>query len=57
MNDLAELSVASESVDQYVELFEDEIKRLLDIHAPLIEKMQLYRSPKPWFSENIHSMK
>ena len=55
--DLAELSIASESVDQYVEQFEDEIKRLLDIHTPLIEKMQIYRSPKPWLSENIHSMK
>ena len=36
--DLAELSIASNCVDQYVDQFEDEIKRLLDKHAPLTEK-------------------
>ena len=37
-HDLAEISVTSESVDQYVEQFEDEVKRLLDAHAPMTEK-------------------
>ena len=32
---LAELSTASESVDQYVEQFEDEIIRLLDVSIDL----------------------
>ena len=54
---LAELSIASEFVDQHVKQFEYEIKRLLDKHAPVMEKMQIYRLPKPWFSENIHVMK
>ncbi|KAH3711473.1 hypothetical protein DPMN_071142 [Dreissena polymorpha] len=52
-SDLAKLSIDSDSVETYVQQFEDEIKVILDKHAPIKEKMQIYRSPNPWFSENI----
>jgi hypothetical protein len=56
-DDLSQISICSESVDKCIEQFEDEIKNLLNKHAPMKEKMQIYRAPKPWFNEDIHIMK
>ena len=56
-NDLSELSIDSENVNTFVENFEDKIKRVVDRHAPLKEKMKICRVPKPWFTENILILK
>ena len=56
-SDISELKVESDDIDTYVELFEDEMKRLVDKHAPEKEKMQICRNPKPWFNERIYHLK
>jgi len=55
--DLRELSIETDTVDNVVEQFEDKVKRVLDIHAPLQEKRIISRPPKPRFTENILLLK
>ncbi|KAH3737742.1 hypothetical protein DPMN_044336 [Dreissena polymorpha] len=56
-SDISEFKQESDDIDTYVELFEDEMKRLVDKHAPEQEKMQICRNPKPWFNQRIHHLK
>lgn len=55
--DLSEIAITSDTVDTFVVEFENKIECILDKHAPINEKTQIYRSPKPWFSENIMTLK
>ena len=52
-NDLCDLSIDCENVDNFVESFEQEIKRVIDFHAPQTEKTKIIRAPKPWFTKDI----
>ena len=36
-----------------INVFQQEIGRVLDEHAPIITKRLPIRQPKPWFSEDI----
>jgi hypothetical protein len=55
--DLREMSITYDTVDEYVNQFENNIEKLLNTHAPIKEKVQIYRTPKPWFSESIVTLK
>ena len=55
--DLRNIAIDAENVDNYVDQFEDEVKRIMDIDAPMQEKMKICRAPKPWFTENIAILK
>lgn len=56
-SDLSKLSIECEHIDSFIEQFEGEIKNILDTHAPLEDKMKIYRAPKPWFSDDILHLK
>ena len=36
-----------------IDVFQQELGRVLDEHAPMITKRLPIRQPKPWFSEDI----
>ena len=55
--DLQNISIETEKIDNFAEQFEDEVKKVIDIHAPLQEKQIFIRAPKPWFTENILILK
>jgi hypothetical protein len=56
-NDLNQMTICTDSVENFVDQFETEIEKLLNTHAPMKEKIQICRAPKPWFSESIMSLK
>ncbi|CAG2229999.1 unnamed protein product [Mytilus edulis] len=55
--DLQKLSLDSDNVETFVGEFENTIESLLNTHAPMQEKTQICRAPKPWFNETIMSLK
>ena len=40
-------------LDTMIDVFQQELVRVLDEHAPLIGKRLQTRKPKPWFREDI----
>jgi hypothetical protein len=52
-DDLAKISVNSEDVNIFVNLFESEIQSVIDKHAPIKKQTRICRTKKPWFSESI----
>ena len=40
-----------------IDVFQQELGRVLDEHAPMITKRLPIRQPKPWFSEDIKEQK
>ncbi|XP_060589675.1 uncharacterized protein LOC132744898 [Ruditapes philippinarum] len=56
-NDVNQMTICTDSVENFVDQFETEIEKLLNTHAPMKEKIQICRAPKPWFSESIMSLK
>lgn len=55
--DLHAIRVECEDVNDFVTVFETEITKILDKHAPLVEKTVINRPPKPWFNEEILKQK
>ena len=51
--DLRELSIETDNVDNFAEQFEDEVKRVLDIHAPLQDERIISR-PQRAFGKSIN---
>ena len=56
-SDIADLKIESDSIVTYVELYESEMKKIVDKHAPEIEKTLICRNPKPWYNANIKHLK
>ena len=56
--ELNDLSVSCDNnVDDFVDQFESKLLTILDKHAPLQERHTICRHPKPWFNEEIVSLK
>ena len=54
---LNEMTIISDSTENFVDEFDNKIESLLNKHAPIKEKIKICRAPKPWFSKNIMSLK
>ena len=44
-------------LDTMIDVFQQELVRVLDEHAPMIRKRLQIRQPKPWFREDIKEQK
>lgn len=55
--DLSEIKICDDSINGFVDQFESKIENILDKHAPIKEKVQICREPKPWINGNILSLK
>ena len=59
-NDLGKIQLPtneSTTVDTLVELFEEDLRRCLDKHAPLADKKIIPRRKFPWYNANIKAQK
>ena len=44
-------------LDTMIDVFQQELVRVLDEHAPMIRKRLQIRQPKPWFRQDIKEQK